>query len=212
MVPEINLQLTVRLPVCWLQTKPRNLFIPGEELVDSYHKTSVMLNMFPCLTSPIFTLWYVCLEVICMPQGAVTDTCRSTQQPKGYMLSVRKKVVLHPETEHNDSLSSWEIWEEIWCSPASSTVCLDTNTNKHQSSASLAFVWGIHWWPVNSPHKGPVTRKMFPLFDNVITEICYRWRLHFFNSTWHSSYTVKLLVQDVNTCKFRSCTRFKTLF
>ena len=24
-----------------------------------------------------------------------------------------------------------------------------------------------HWWPVNSPHKGPVTRKMFP-FDDVI--------------------------------------------
>ena len=24
---------------------------------------------------------------------------------------------------------------------------------KHQSSASLAFVWGIHRWPVNSPHK-----------------------------------------------------------
>ena len=38
---------------------------------------------------------------------------------------------------------------------------------KHQSSASLAFVWGIHQWPVNSPHKGPVTQKMFP-FDNVI--------------------------------------------
>ena len=34
---------------------------------------------------------------------------------------------------------------------------------KHQSSASLAFVR----WPVNSPHKGPVTRKMFP-FDDVI--------------------------------------------
>ena len=29
------------------------------------------------------------------------------------------------------------------------------------------FVRGIHRWPVNSPHKGPVTRKMFP-FDNVI--------------------------------------------
>ena len=38
---------------------------------------------------------------------------------------------------------------------------------KHQSSASLAFVGGIHRWPVNSPHKGPVTRKMFP-FDDVI--------------------------------------------
>ena len=40
-------------------------------------------------------------------------------------------------------------------------------TTKHQSSASLAFVLGIHRWPVNSPHKGPVTRKMFP-FDDVI--------------------------------------------
>ena len=40
---------------------------------------------------------------------------------------------------------------------------------KQQSSASLAFVWGIHRWPVNSTHKGPVTRKMFP-FDDVIME------------------------------------------
>ena len=40
---------------------------------------------------------------------------------------------------------------------------------KHQSSASLAFVRGIHRWPVNSPHKWPVTRKMFP-FDDVIMQ------------------------------------------
>ena len=32
---------------------------------------------------------------------------------------------------------------------------------KHQSSASLAFVRGIHRWPVNSPHKWPEKRKMF---------------------------------------------------
>ena len=38
---------------------------------------------------------------------------------------------------------------------------------KHQNSASLAFVWGVHRSPVNSPNKGPVTRKMFP-FDDVI--------------------------------------------
>ena len=41
---------------------------------------------------------------------------------------------------------------------------------KHQSSASLAIVRGNHRWPVNSPHKGPVTRKMFP-FDNVIINV-----------------------------------------
>ena len=38
---------------------------------------------------------------------------------------------------------------------------------KQQSSASLAFVRGIHWGPVNSLHKGPITRKMFS-FDDVI--------------------------------------------
>ena len=37
---------------------------------------------------------------------------------------------------------------------------------KPQSSASLAFVRGIHRWPVNSPHKGPVTRKMFHLMTS----------------------------------------------
>ena len=38
---------------------------------------------------------------------------------------------------------------------------------KHQRSASLAFVRGIRGCPLNSPQKGPVTRKMFP-FDDVI--------------------------------------------
>ena len=48
-----------------------------------------------------------------------------------------------------------------------STVYSDADQGKHQSSASLAFVQGIHRGPVNSPHKWPVTRKMFP-FDDVI--------------------------------------------
>ena len=35
---------------------------------------------------------------------------------------------------------------------------------KHQSSASLTLVRAIHRWPVNSPHKRPVTRKMFSIW------------------------------------------------
>ena len=38
---------------------------------------------------------------------------------------------------------------------------------KNQSSASLAFVRGIHRWRADSSHKGPVTLNMFP-FDDVI--------------------------------------------
>ena len=51
-----------------------------------------------------------------------------------------------------------------------SIVCSDADQRKHQSSASLAFVRGIHRGPVNSPHKWPVTRKMFP-FDEVIMDM-----------------------------------------
>ena len=52
-----------------------------------------------------------------------------------------------------------------------STVYSGTDQRKHQSSASLAFVRGINRSPVNSPHKWPVTRKMFP-FDDVIMHGC----------------------------------------
>ena len=52
---------------------------------------------------------------------------------------------------------------------------------KNRSSASLAIVWGIYRWPVNSPHKWPVTQKMFP-FDDAITcktsnKIIYLWTM-----------------------------------
>ena len=55
-----------------------------------------------------------------------------------------------------------------------STVYSGADQRKHQSSASLAFVQGIHRWPVNSPHKWPVTRKMFP-FHDVIMISCHLW-------------------------------------
>ena len=48
-----------------------------------------------------------------------------------------------------------------------SAVYSGADQRRHQGSASLAFVRGIHRGPVNSPHKWPVTRKMFP-FDDVI--------------------------------------------
>ena len=56
-----------------------------------------------------------------------------------------------------------------------STVCSGTDQRKHLSSASPVFVRRIHRWPVNSPHKGPVTRQMFP-FDDVIMKWLMRSR------------------------------------
>ena len=60
-----------------------------------------------------------------------------------------------------------------------STVYSGTNQRKHQSSALLAFVWGVHREPVNFLRNGPVTRKMVP-FDNFImwniVDLCHSLR------------------------------------
>ena len=53
-----------------------------------------------------------------------------------------------------------------------STAYSDADERKHQISASLAFVRGIHRGPVNSPHELPVTRQMFP-FDDVIMDLLF---------------------------------------
>ena len=76
-----------------------------------------------------------------------------------------------------------------------STVYSDADQEKHQSSASLAFVWGIQRWPVNSLHKKPVTRKMFP-FHYVIMIFMFwvMWSAYHINSAYctNSSYEIAL--------------------
>ena len=60
---------------------------------------------------------------------------------------------------------------EITCvSILYSSVCSGADKRKHQISASLVIVRGIHRWPVNCPPKGSVKRKTFP-FDDVIMNV-----------------------------------------
>ena len=68
---------------------------------------------------------------------------------------------------YNDVIMSAMATQITGVSIVCSSVGSGEDQRKHQSPASLAFVLGIHRWPVNSPHKRPVTRKMFP-FDDVI--------------------------------------------
>ena len=45
-----------------------------------------------------------------------------------------------------------------------SKICLSADQKKHTNSVLLAFVRGIPRWQVDSPHKGPITRKMFSIW------------------------------------------------
>ena len=68
---------------------------------------------------------------------------------------------------YNDVIMSVMVSQITSLTTVYSTVYIDADHRKHQSSTSLAFVRGIHRWPVNSPHKGLIARKMFS-FDDVI--------------------------------------------
>ena len=71
--------------------------------------------------------------------------------------------------QHNSDIIMGAMTSQITCHTiVYSTVYWGADQRKHQSSASLAFVPGIHRWPVNSPHKWPVTREMFPLDDVIM--------------------------------------------
>ena len=69
---------------------------------------------------------------------------------------------------HNDVMMGAIAFQITSLTIVYSTVYSDADQKKHQSSASLAFVWGIH----QGPHKWPVTPKMFP-FDDVIMKRHY---------------------------------------
>ena len=53
-----------------------------------------------------------------------------------------------------------------------STIYSDADQRRHQIFAAQAFMRRIHRCPVNSPHKCPVTRKMFPFHDIFMT--CFK--------------------------------------
>ena len=87
--------------------------------------------------------------------------------------------------------SWWARWRLKW--PASWLFTQPVIQRKHQTSASLVFVRGIHRWPVNSPHKGPVTRKCFHLMTS-----SWAW-IHLGHLTIFLSITLLTLEESYNS-------------
>ena len=85
-----------------------------------------------------------------------------------------------------------------------SIVYSDADQRKHQSSASLAFVRRIHRGPVNSPHKWPVTRKIFP-FDDVIMNSVVGNTNQMITSSGFSYRLQHDVVHDLHLTKYSTC-------
>ena len=80
-------------------------------------------------------------------------------------------AVFHFQCHYNDVIMAAMASQITSLSIVYSTVYSGADQRKHQSSTSLAVVRGIHRWPVNSPHKWPVTWKMFPFEDVIINAL-----------------------------------------
>ena len=105
----------------------------------------------------------------------------------------------HKATAHYDDVIMNAIASQITSlTIVYSIVYSDAHQRKHQSSASLAFVRGIHRGPVNSRHKWPVTRKMFT-FDDVIMkyDFLYSDCPYYYSScafhVWHTRHGVEIM-------------------
>ena len=68
----------------------------------------------------------------------------------------------HASTHYSDVMMSAVTFQITDVSVVCSTVCSGADQRK------LAFVREIDRWPSDSPHKGPVTRKIFPFGDLIM--------------------------------------------
>ena len=140
-------------------------------------KSCLLCNVFSS-RSIIFLTWDPIVWVIMRRRGVSSERRRSS------LSSLNWKHIYWDDGICGDHLMEYGHYSDIIMSAMASqitsltivypTVYSGSDQRKHQSSASLAFVWGFHRWTVNSPHKRPVTQKMFP-FDDVIMELFHNW-------------------------------------
>ena len=121
---------------------------------------------------PVFVWWLCCclkwaVAGVCMVAVLLSKVGCGRCLCGGCVKGIKNGCPCIVEIYYDDVIMTMLASQITSLTVVSSIVCSGVNQRKHQSSASLAFVWEIHRGPVNFPHKWPVTRKMFP-FDYVI--------------------------------------------
>ena len=135
--------------------------------------------------------YYICTSYVKRHNGNTTFTLFTIAQKNVHVeiLSEQAKRVpnnnKHYYQHYDDVILSLKASQITSRTSVYSTVYSGADQRKHQRFVTLAFVRRIHGGPVNSPHKRPVTRKMFP-FDDVIMNIKHYWVGHLSNKYFHS--------------------------
>ena len=120
-------------------------------VIDTQHKTYIVNNTSLIITCAIIRILFHHQTVV------ILHDCRNII------------FLIH----YNDIIMNTMVSQIPTLTTVYSTVYSGTDQRKYQSSTSLTLVRGIHRWSVNSPHKGPVTRIMFPFNDIITLRIYY---------------------------------------
>ena len=109
-----------------------------------------------------------CLGLNVLKLIMVTTSSATSDRKAVTMMTYRNSLQQWCQTPHYSDVIMGTIAPQITSlTIVDSIVYSDADQRKYQSSASPAFVRGVHRGPVNFPHKWPVTRKMIQ-FDDVI--------------------------------------------
>ena len=132
------------------------------DLAQTSYKTKIISNLPVCLCFiTYFSTWNSKTIIAILPQ--IWNHEISSDNKRHWAKQWNKAHVCH----YNNVIVSAKASHITSSTIVYSTVYSGADQRKHQSSTQPAILREIYRWPVNSPHKGPVTRKRF-LFDKVI--------------------------------------------
>ena len=138
---------------------------------------------------------YICIIDLYVPNRVNSNVCEreNSKTASVFLPLITGLYLCRLITSHyNDVIMSAMVSQSTSLTIVYSSVYSGADQRKHQRSPSLAFVRGIHRWPVNSAHKEPVTRKMFP-FDDVI--------MYFVDLAMWFGAPIPLVDVHLNSCK-----------
>ena len=88
------------------------------------------------------------------------------------------------------------------------TVRSGTDQRKHKNYASLAFVRGIHLWPVDSPRKGQVTQKNVSIWWRHDAKVVSCASIHLLQIVGAICCKIVLVYQPLVNCAPEPCTKW----
>ena len=194
------------------------MFLFWTESPNGYEVLNISLNITTLILLALFYIWSSFYNFPCAFVPYVSTNGVLTLSPEGQLFKsliynqlmksiypLFGKMCSRIPTFHQNGVNMGAIGCQITSlTIVYSTVYSNADRRKHQSYASPASVRGIHRWPVNSPHKWPVTRKMFP-FDDVImwndVSIFVGWHLHIPINNWTPNKKNTMIPFILEICK-----------